>query len=143
MGKNNKSSKFAIGAAVAAAAGFVAGILTAPKSGKDTRDDIQQIAGKARTEAEHRLKALHSELSGLIDQGKSGATGAKDDVKKQLSTILSGAQKAKDKAREMLSAVHEGDAEDKDLDKAIDDVNAAIGHLKKFLSGDAKTPKAK
>lgn len=143
MGKNNNSSKFAIGAAVAAAAGFVAGILTAPKSGKETRDDIQQIAGKARNEAEHRLKSLHSELSGLIDQGKSGATDAKADVKKQLATILSGAQNAKDKAREMLSAVHEGDAEDKDLNKAIDDVNAAIGHLKKFLSGDVKTPKTK
>ncbi|MCA1806602.1 MAG: YtxH domain-containing protein, partial [Actinobacteria bacterium] len=40
----NKSGKFAIGAVFAAAAGYVTGILTAPKSGKETRKDIHDTA---------------------------------------------------------------------------------------------------
>lgn len=39
-----KANKLAIGAIVGAAAGVVAGILTAPKSGKETRDDIKRKA---------------------------------------------------------------------------------------------------
>lgn len=136
------TEKIAVGAAIAAAAGYVAGILTAPKSGKDTRKDIQGAAVKARTEAEHKLKSLHSELSGLIDQGKSSADELQDKAKDQLNKVIGGAQVAKDKAREMLSAIHEGGAEDKDLQTAINEVNKAIGHLKKFLKNDKKTSKA-
>jgi gas vesicle protein len=139
--KKTSNGKLAVGAAIAAAAGYVAGILTAPKSGKDTREDIQNAAVKARTEAEHRLKALHSELSELIDQGKDGAGKLQDSAKKQYSTVLGVAQTAKDKAREMLSAIHEGGAEDKDLESAIEEVNQAISHLKKFLKNDPKAPK--
>jgi gas vesicle protein len=43
--------KFAIGALLGAAAGFVAGILTAPKSGKETREDIKDTAVKAKNTA--------------------------------------------------------------------------------------------
>lgn len=128
------ASKLAVGAAIAAAAGYVAGILTAPKSGKETRKDIQQSAAKARSEAEHKLKALHSELSGLISDGKAQVDKAQDKAKKQITAALATAHVAKNKAREMLSAIHEGDAEDKDLQKAIDDVNKAITHLKKYIS---------
>lgn len=139
------TSKIAVGAAIAAAAGYVAGILTAPKSGKETRKDIQQSAAKARTEAEHKLKALHSELSGLISEGKTQVDKAQDKAKKQIAAALATAHVAKDKAREMLSAIHEGDAEDKDLQKAIDEVNKAISHLKKYLhsnpTASAKTKK--
>jgi gas vesicle protein len=130
------TEKMAVGAAIAAAAGYVAGILTAPKSGKDTRKDIQQTALKARAEAEHKLKSLHSELSELIDQGKQGAENLEAKARKQFDEVLVVAHKAKDKAREMLSAVHEGGAEDKDLQTEIDDVSKAITHLKKFLKND-------
>lgn len=129
-----KSTKrLAIGAAAAAVAGYVAGILTAPKSGKETRQDIKDTASKAYTQAEKRLKSLHSELSELIDKGKkiAGETTAK--TKDQLDKALDTAQKAKDKVREMLSALHEGGANDKDLQKALDEANKAVDHLKTFL----------
>lgn len=136
------TEKLAVGAAIAAAAGYVAGILTAPKSGKDTRQDIQKAAAKARAEAEHKLKSLHSELTELIDRGKDGAEKLEDKAKKQFMNILDNAQKAKSKAREMLSAVHEGGAEDKDLQTAIDDVNKAISHLKKYLHSEKNATNA-
>jgi gas vesicle protein len=125
MGKN-KGRNLALGTVLVALAGYVAGILTAPKSGKETRKDIQKKAAQAKSEAEKKLKALHSELNDLISSGKKKAGDAKATAKSELSDALQKAQIAKDKAREMLSAIHEGDADDKDLQKAINEVNSAI-----------------
>jgi gas vesicle protein len=135
MGKRVKD--FAVGAALAGLAGYVAGILTAPKSGKETRKDIERAATKAKAEAERRLKALQSELGELIHKGRDQAKTASDSAKSGLDDAISRAVQAREKARELLSALHEGDAEDKDLQKAIDDVKDAIEHLKQYLTRKA------
>lgn len=129
--------KFALGALLVGIMGYIVGILTAPKSGKETRKDIQDKALKAKTEAEKKLKKLHSELAGLIETGKNKANDAKKTAQSGLTGALDKATRAKEKARQVLSAVHEGDADDKDLQKAIDDVNSAIEHLKKYVTKDA------
>ena len=41
-----------------AAAGYVAGLLTAPKSGKETREDIRETIDRSRSETEKKLKEL-------------------------------------------------------------------------------------
>ncbi len=133
MAKNNVK-KFAIGAAIAGLAGYVAGILTAPKSGKETRQDVKKAAVKAKTEAEKRLKSLHSELNDLIGQAKQQATKLKKSAGKEFAVALEKAQKAKQKTREILSALHEGDADDKDLKTALSEAKKAASHLKTFLS---------
>lgn len=131
MSKDNR--KIAVGAAVAAVAGYVAGILTAPKSGKETRKDIQSAAVKAKTETEKKLKEMHSELSRLITQGKTKAGKAKTATKTQLDKALKAGQTAKDKVREVLSAIHEGDAEDDDLKSAVKEAKQAITDLKVYI----------
>lgn len=139
--KKQSGRNIALGALLIGVAGYVAGILTAPKSGKETRKDIQKKAAQAKSEAEKKLKALHSELNGLITTGKKKAGSAKSSAKKELTVALEKAQAARDKAREMLSAVHEGDADDKDLQQAIKEVNSAIDHLKKYVAKDASAKK--
>lgn len=129
----NESKKFAIGAAVAAITGFVAGILTAPKSGKETRMDIHNASIKAKAETEKKLKKLHSELGGLIDEGKTKASKAKTVAKAELDKAVKAAQAAKEKSREMLSAIHEGDAEDEDLKNAVKEAKQAAADLKVYL----------
>ena len=62
----NSGKKIAIGTIVAGAVGYVAGILTAPKSGKETRKDIGDAAVKAKNEAERKLKKMHSELTNPV-----------------------------------------------------------------------------
>jgi hypothetical protein len=57
----------------------------------------------------------------------------KDAVQKDLGKAVSQAEVAKEKARDLLSALHEGDAQDKDLQKAIDEVKKATEHLKAYL----------
>ena len=133
--KNNRN--VALGTLLIALLGYVAGLLTAPKSGKETRKDIQKKATQAKLDAEKKLKVLHSELNELIASGKKKAKTATNTVKGDLAVALDKAQLAKEKARDILSAVHEGDAEDKDLQKAIKEVNSAIDHLKKYVSKDA------
>jgi gas vesicle protein len=131
MGKTVK--RFAIGTVIAGAAGYVAGLLTAPKSGKETRADIKDVTGKGLTEAEKDLKKLHTELGKLLDDAKGHGDKLSGKAHKELSQLVEKAKDTKEKAREMLSAVHEGDAEDKDLKQAIKDAHYAIDHIKDYL----------
>ncbi len=125
--------KLAIGAAVAGAAGYVAGILTAPKAGKETRGDIKTATNRGVTEAEKDLKRLHTELGSLLTEAKDQGNNLTGKTKTELSDLMDKAKDTKEKAREMLSAVHEGGAEDKDLRRAIKDANKAVDHIKDYL----------
>jgi gas vesicle protein len=125
--------RLAIGSTIAAAAGYVAGVLTAPKSGKQTRGDIKDAADRGMAEAEKDLKKLHTELDKIIKEAKTGGDKLGVKAKKELGELVDRAKDTKEKAREMLSALHEGDAEDKDLKKAVKDANEAVAHLKKYL----------
>ncbi len=128
-----RGNSVALGALLVAGIGYVAGVMTAPKSGRETRKDIQRAALKAKSEAEHKLKDLHSELTQLIDESLKKGKNLKQTAKNELVDALSTAQVTKEKARELLSALHEGEADDKDLQKAIKEVKASIDHIKKYL----------
>lgn len=132
----------AVGTLIAAGIGYAAGVLTAPKSGRETRKDIQSAAQKAKKEAEKNLKNLHGELTDLIDTGKIKATNLTSSAKNEFEEALHKAQSAKKKVGELLSAIHEGDADDRDLQKAVKDVNKAIEHLRVFIE-KKESPKTK
>ncbi len=131
MAKN--TGKWAIGAVLAGLTGYIAGILTAPKSGKETRKDIKKTAQHTMTQAERKLKELHSQLAVLIKEAKKQTEGLQAKAKVELNKLLDSAVVAKEKARAVLSALHEGDADDRDLDKAVKEVNDAVKHLKTYL----------
>ncbi len=63
--KMSKKSKFAVGAAIGAIVGVAAGILTAPKSGKETRDDIKKKTDEAKVEVDKRAKEAKNEAPHL------------------------------------------------------------------------------
>jgi gas vesicle protein len=136
MGNNKRSDnlkRVVIGSTVAAAAGYVAGILTAPKSGKQTRGDIKAAANKSRADAEKELKKLHTELDKVIKDAKSKTSKLSAKAQKELGDLLNKAKITKDKTREVISAVHEGDAEDHDLKRAIDNAHSSIEHLREYI----------
>src|ERR1700730_11988703 len=107
MGKTVK--KFAIGTLFAAVVGYIAGILTAPKSGKETRDDIMDAAVKSKAEAEKQLKRLHTEMTTMLSQAKERSEDLKGKAREDIDEAMKMVQAVKEKARDMLSAVHEGD----------------------------------
>jgi len=136
MGKSSSDKadlikKVGIFAAITAALGFIAGILTAPKSGKETRADIRHKAEDTYAAAEKQLKKLHTELTDVIDEVSDRITSFKNN--KDVSNALDKGRDAKQKAREVLSTLHDGEASDKDLQKAIKDATDAIQHLRDFL----------
>jgi gas vesicle protein len=137
MGRKDRQrqnlKRIAIGSTVAAAAGYVAGILTAPKSGKQTRDDIKVTAERGQAEAEKDLKRLHTELDKVIKEAKDGSDKLGAKAQKELGELVDKAKDTKEKAREVISAIHEGDAEDKDLKRAIKNANTALDHLRNYL----------
>lgn len=129
----DSTKRFAISAAVAAAAGYVAGILTAPQSGKETRKDIKDTTVRSIHEAERQLKKLHTEMNDVIAEGLEMADRLSGKAKQELEAALQTTHVAKGKARDILSAVHEGRAEDKELQKAIKEAKDSIDHLKTYL----------
>lgn len=129
----NAAKTLAIGAAIAAVAGYVTGVLTAPKSGKETREQLKTTAGKSLTDAERELKKLHTELADLIGDVKDKSNELGGKTSKELKDLIDKSKTAKEKARELLSALHEGDAEDKELKQAITEANKAIDHLRTYL----------
>src|SRR5665213_1460936 len=129
MGRKDRQrenlKRLAIGSSVAAVAGYVAGVLTAPKSGKQTRDDIKVAAENSRTEAEKDLKRLHTDLDKVIKDAKTSSGKLSVKAQKELADLIEKAKDTKEKTREVISAIHEGDAEDKDLARAVKNANTA------------------
>jgi gas vesicle protein len=125
--------RLAVMSSVAAGAGYVAGILTAPKSGKQTRETIKQKADRSYTETEKDLKKINSELTKVISEAKYNSEKVSGRAQKELAELMERAKDTKEKGREMLSALHEGSAEDKDLKKALKDANNALEHLRDYL----------
>lgn len=135
MSKNDKSALklVAIGGIVAGAAGYVAGLLTAPKSGKETRGDIKDAANETYAKAEKELKKLNAELSKAIDEAKIKGDQLSAKAKNEVSELIEKANDTKEKVREVISAIHEGDAEDKDLKKAVKEAKKALDALNSYF----------
>lgn len=131
--KKKNVKRAAIIGSVAAAAGYAAGVLTAPKSGKATRQGLKKVADKTYDEAEKDLKELNGELLKLVREAKSGSKKLSTRAQKELNDAIETAKDTKEKGREMLSAVREGSAKDKDLKKAMKDADAALKHLRDYL----------
>lgn len=132
MSKDNKG-KFFLFTMIAAIFGYLAGILTAPKSGKETRGDIAHKAGEVKAEAVDKLRIAENELDGLVRRVQEKADEFSGKAKAEFSTALSKAKDAQAKAKIMAKAVKEGRAENKDLDSALKDTKKAIANLSKFL----------
>ena len=129
----NTGSKLAVGAALGAAVGYVTGILTAPKSGKETRTDITNKADSVKSGAEKQLQDTVDELNGTIAdlKGKTLALSAK--AREEYDESLVKAKDAQNKAAAVLKAVKAGEASDPELNKAVKQGRQALKNLGKYL----------
>ena len=92
--------KVALGAVFGAVAGFVTGILLAPKSGKETRQDIKNTALKTKdtvvTEAEKAKDATLRKANELKDKAEDVAEDVKGkavELKGRTEQAIEGAKK--------------------------------------------------
>lgn len=132
-GKGDAAKKFAIGAAIAAGIGYVAGILTAPKSGKETRDDIKSKATEAYGAAGEELQKLHAELDDIIAEATDRISGLRGKGKAGLDEAVEKGIAAKSKALQMIEGLQGNNVEDKDLQKAIVEATKAVENLRNYL----------
>lgn len=131
--KDSNIKRLAIGSAIAAVAGYVAGILTAPQSGRETRADIKDTASENLAQAEKELKKLHTELGEVIDEARVKGDRMSAKARNDLADLVDNAKDTKEKVREVISAFHEGEAEDADLKKAVKQAHASIKNLRAYL----------
>lgn len=134
MGK--KSAGVAGAVLVGAVAGYVAGILTAPKSGKETRADLQKASAQLKKNLEVKLQVVKEELSKLIEEANVTVQQLSERGKKELDSLLVKAKAAQAKSKEVLGAVKSGEASDKDLQKALDQAKQAKSHLASYLKSE-------
>ena len=132
MGKNTKA--VAILALVAFGAGVATGLLTAPKSGKETRDDLKKASGKLKEELDKRYSEVQGSLSDVIDQAMSQVGDFRGSAQEKLEYLIDQAKQAEYKVKDVYRGMRHGDSDDKNLDKALDEANKAKNHLFKFLN---------
>lgn len=131
--KQHTAQKLAIGSMIAGAVGYLAGILTAPKSGKDTRHDIASKAEDVKDSAEDQLADLNDELKGLIKTTKVKTVALSSTARAEFNEAVIRAKDAQSKASEVLKAVKQGEASDPDLNKAVKQAKQAVKNLGKYL----------
>lgn len=133
--KSNAGKKIAIGAALAGVGGYLAGILTAPKSGKETRSDIARKAGEVKAGSLDQLERTHKELAATLKeaQGKTMALGSQ--ARDEFNEAVIRAKDAQNKTAAVIKAVKKGGADDPELNKAVKQGKQAIKNLGKFLRG--------
>jgi gas vesicle protein len=118
------------GTLVALAAGYMVGILTAPRSGKKTRKQLKKTADHSIADLEKQLKNLHKQGQSLIDKFNK----QNPKVSAKLKDVKAVALRNQAKLKELLSAIHGNDSVDEDLDKALRDAKDAFSDLSKYLS---------
>lgn len=123
----------ALSGLIAGAAGYIAGIMTSPKSGKQNRAKVKRVAKKSRRTTEKELKKLQKELSSVVDSSKKATQTMGKKAQGEYGLLVEKAKNSQESMKEVFSAIKEGKAQDKDLDKAVKDAKAAIEHTQDFL----------
>jgi gas vesicle protein len=131
--RKNNNKRWAIGAAIAGVVGYLAGLLTAPQSGKETREDIAGKAQDVKADSEEQLQSAKDEVAELLKnaKGKTLSLSAKARVEYDEAVVM--AKDAVNKGSSVLKAFKGGEAADPDLNKAIKQLKQAQKNLSKYL----------
>lgn len=133
MSSKDTGKKIAVGAVLAGIAGYVTGILTAPKSGKQTRTDIKNKAGEIKKTAQEELKQAHDDLTKIINSARSKSINLGASARIEFNEAVIRAKDARNKGAHIIKAVKSGSADDPQLNQAVKQMNKAKKNLEKYL----------
>lgn len=133
--KEDTGKKMALSAVIAGIAGFLGGILTAPQSGRETRQQIASGAGDVKDDAEEQLRKANDELKKVIADTKIKTVSLSAQAREEFNEATIRAKDAQNKAATVLKAVKAGEAENPDLNKAVKQAKQATKNLSKYLKG--------
>ena len=132
MNKDTRNVGIAIIAGLAA--GYALGLLTAPKSGKDTREDIKELSTKAYKAAESRLKESYEDLSDVIASASQQAKKLGVKGRKELDVLLAAAHEAQGRVKQLIASLRRGEATPQQFDDAVIAAQVAKDELKDFIA---------
>ena len=89
--QRTRTKNLAIGAGIGTVLGIAAGILFAPKAGKETRQQIVEETGKAAKSMKENMDAVKTKIVGSVKEtgsklheaGKQGVDSAKESLKEK------------------------------------------------------------
>lgn len=84
---------------LAAVGGLVAGLLLAPKSGKETRQDLTDKANDLKEKASRGAEQFKSGASSVGQEIKEGAQNVKEEVTRRGETVKNEAEETARKTR--------------------------------------------
>lgn len=76
----------ALSAAIGVTAGAAAGVLLAPKSGKETREDIVNKSVEVKDKLVEKTKATKASISTKVSEGKKDVSAAKEKIAEYLAS---------------------------------------------------------
>jgi len=109
---------------IGAIIGFAAGIISAPKSGKETREAIKSETGKKISSMEDGLKTLYKTLSKDVKSLDSRTKKLSGKAKKDLQALKKKATAVKKKIKMILSDMRDGLADDADVNQVLREAEA-------------------
>ena len=133
MKAKNSFKKTAAAAALVGVAGYVAGLLTAPKAGKETRADIRRSLPANKQDALEKAKLLYNEMDELLSNARDEHDNLTAKALTHLNVALDKAKSGRDKLEVVIESVKAGEGSDRDLNKAIKEAEKAVVHFKKFM----------
>ena len=80
--------KFALGALFGIATGFAAGLLSAPKSGKETREELKEAAIKAKKTVVSEAEKAKASAAKKADEAKLKAEETVSEVKTKAEEVV-------------------------------------------------------
>jgi gas vesicle protein len=103
--KPNTGKKMALSALIAGVAGYIGGVLTAPKSGKETRKKLTEEAEGFKDSAEEQLQKANEDLKVLLKDAKTKTVSLSAQAKEEFNEALLRAKDAQNKASSTLKAI--------------------------------------
>lgn len=114
--RRNRAGMLALGVAIGGLAGAVAGVLYAPKAGKETRDDLtrrstevwEKVKENASTTGQQVISAVEEKSSRVRTAAEKGVDAAKKGVEKGVDAAKKGVDAARESLKEPSRASEEG-----------------------------------
>lgn len=131
MKKNSRN--IIVGAILVGAASYVAGILTAPKKGKETREDIRHASVNFKISLEKALKKLYTDSSRQLERALNVNQNLTAQTKKELDLLIASVKHAKDKIKVYLTSLRDGEIEEEEITLLLTDGRDNTERLKFFV----------
>ena len=103
------------GTLIGVALGAAAGLLLAPKSGKETREDLKGKVKGTYQDIQARLEAMSDEMNGRVESLKEVAKDLKGEAKEESQELIRRAEVLKRDLRESAGTLSKSGAETKDV----------------------------